>query len=111
MKLLVGLGNPGPSYLLNRHNVGFILLDMICNDYALPPFKAKGKAMMSEGMIKGTKCILLKPMNFMNNSGPSVSQVANFYKIPLNDVIKQKYTILKATHLLFIIFKTIISIL
>ena len=87
MKLLVGLGNPGPSYLLNRHNVGFIALDMIGNDYALPPFKAKGKSMVTEGVIEGVKCLFLKPMNFMNNSGPAVSQLAHFYKIPLEDII------------------------
>lgn len=87
MKLLVGLGNPGPSYLLNRHNVGFIVLDMICHDYSLAPFKAKEKSMVTEGMIEGVKCLFLKPMNFMNNSGPAVSRLANFYKIPLEDVI------------------------
>jgi len=87
MKLIVGLGNPGPSYLLNRHNVGFIILDMIANDYNLPDFKTKNKTLITEGTIDGVKCLFLKPMNFMNNSGPSVSQIANFYKIPLEDII------------------------
>ncbi len=87
MKLIVGLGNPGPSYLLNRHNVGFIVLDMIANDYNLTDFKAKNKALITEGTIEGVKCLFLKPMNFMNNSGPSVSQIANFYKIPLENII------------------------
>lgn len=87
MKLIVGLGNPGPSYLLNRHNVGFIILDMIAHDYNLPDFKSKNKALITEGTIDGVKCLFLKPMNFMNNSGTSVSQIANFYKIPLEDIL------------------------
>jgi len=62
MKLIVGLGNPGPSYLLNRHNVGFIILDMIANDYNLPDFKTKNKTLITEGTIDGVKCLFLKPM-------------------------------------------------
>jgi len=60
---------------------------MIAHDYNLPAFKPKGKAFITEGSIEGVKCLFLKPMNFMNNSGTSVSQLANFYKIPLEDVI------------------------
>ncbi|MDP4840456.1 MAG: aminoacyl-tRNA hydrolase [Alphaproteobacteria bacterium] len=87
MKLIVGLGNPGPSYLLNRHNVGFIILDMIVHDYNLPDFKTKDRALITEGVINGIKCLFLKPMNFMNNSGTSLAQVANFYKIASEDII------------------------
>tara|TARA_R110002095_G_scaffold39757_2_gene36631 strand:- start:146 stop:727 length:582 start_codon:yes stop_codon:yes gene_type:complete len=87
MKLIIGLGNPGPSYLMNRHNAGFIILDMIAHDYDLPAFKQKGKALITDGVIEGVKCLFLKPMNFMNNSGTSASQIATFYKIPLEDII------------------------
>ncbi len=87
MKVIVGLGNPGPSYLLNRHNVGFILVDMIHNDYGFQPFKSKDKADIATGEIDGHKCLLVKPMEYMNKSGISVSKLANFYKVPLSDVI------------------------
>lgn len=87
MKMIVGLGNPGPSYLLNRHNVGFILVDMIHNDYDFQPFQSKDKADVAMGTIEGQKCLLVKPMEYMNKSGISVSKLANFYKIPLSDII------------------------
>lgn len=86
MKLLVGLGNPGPSYLLNRHNIGFLIIDMIAHDYGFSDFKAKGKALISEGMIGTQKCLLIKPMSFMNNSGIPTADIASFYKIPLADI-------------------------
>lgn len=87
MKLIVGLGNPGPSYLKNRHNVGFMVLDAFQSFYNLPPFKSKTKAFITEGIIQGIKCLLLKPMGYMNLSGPIVFQAASFYKIPPENII------------------------
>lgn len=87
MKIIVGLGNPGPSYLLNRHNVGFIFVDMVHHDYGFSDFKSKDGALMAEGRIGTSKCLLLKPQGFMNKSGISVSKIANFYKVPLADII------------------------
>ena len=86
MKLIVGLGNPGPSYLLNRHNVGFILMDMLHNDYGFQPFKMKYNTHVAKGTIGDHDCLIIKPMTFMNKSGDSVSNIANFYKIPPEDV-------------------------
>ena len=86
MRLLVGLGNPGPQYILNRHNVGFMALDMLVNEYNLPEFKHKNGSLLTEGFINEQKCLLLKPLTYMNNCGPTVAQVAHFYKIPLADI-------------------------
>jgi PTH1 family peptidyl-tRNA hydrolase len=86
MKLLVGLGNPGPQYIFNRHNVGFLALDMLVQEYQLPAFKTKDRSLMTEGSIGNQKCVLLKPLTYMNNSGPAVAQVAQFYKLPLSHI-------------------------
>jgi PTH1 family peptidyl-tRNA hydrolase len=81
MKLLIGLGNPGPQYAHNRHNVGFLALDTIADTYSFPSFKIKKDSMLSEGEIGGDKVALLKPLTFMNNSGIAASEFIRFYKI------------------------------
>lgn len=85
--LIVGLGNPGARYENQRHNIGFKAIDQIKHDYGFPDFQAKGKALISEKKIKEHRVILLKPQTYMNLSGSAVSAVANFYKIPLSQVI------------------------
>ena len=85
--LIVGLGNPGPQYENNRHNIGFMAVDKIAERHSFPPFKAKEKNLISEGRIGSKKVILIKPMDFMNRSGRAMSPIANFYKIPPEHVI------------------------
>ena len=87
MYIIVGLGNSGPSYLLNRHNVGFILMDMLHNDYGFQNFKVKDGALVAQGVIEGQKCLLVKPQGYMNTSCIPVSKIAHFYKVPLDHVI------------------------
>ena len=81
MWLWVGLGNPGAKYEKNRHNIGFMAIDQIADDYGFSPFKSKHHGEYSQGTIKGQKVVLLKPQTFMNESGQSVGAVAKFYKI------------------------------
>ncbi len=81
MWLLVGLGNPGDKYKSNRHNIGFMAVDAIADEYGVGPFKAKFQGEMAEGRIGGEKVVLLKPQTFMNESGQSVGKCAKFYKI------------------------------
>ncbi|MFN3701354.1 MAG: aminoacyl-tRNA hydrolase [Alphaproteobacteria bacterium] len=81
MILLVGLGNPGAQYAKNRHNVGFMAIDRIAQEYNFPPFRKKFQGLVSEGRIDGVKIALLKPETYMNNSGQSVAAAAKFYKI------------------------------
>lgn len=80
--VLVGLGNPGEKYALNRHNIGFMAVDAIAAAYHFPPFKMKFSAAISEGTIGSHKVILCKPMTYMNLSGQSVGELMRFYKIP-----------------------------
>lgn len=81
MFVLVGLGNPGQKYALNRHNIGFMVVDSLAITYRFPPFKVKFSAAVSEGTIGGHKVILCKPMTYMNLSGQPVGDLIRFYKI------------------------------
>lgn len=89
MKLIVGLGNPGDQYKKTRHNAGFMALDHLQKHYFFEEFKSldQGKSLMTKGEIGREKVILLKPTQFMNLSGVATSAVAQYFKIPREDVI------------------------
>jgi PTH1 family peptidyl-tRNA hydrolase len=82
LALVVGLGNPGPKYAGNRHNVGFLVLDELA-DRVGGKFKAhKAGAEVLEGRLAGRRVVLAKPRSFMNLSGGPVVGTAKFFKIP-----------------------------
>ncbi|MEM6620752.1 MAG: aminoacyl-tRNA hydrolase [Pseudomonadota bacterium] len=85
--LVVGLGNPGPKYAGNRHNIGFMALDQVASDAAFGPWRAKFDGEIAEGRLSGKRIVLLKPHTFMNESGLSVGKAANFLKIAAEDII------------------------
>lgn len=90
MKVIIGLGNPGQKYHLNRHNVGFMFLDYILKSQNCDKkFDSENKLLSELCDIKiGSDCILLaKPTTFMNESGKAVVKIKNFYKLPLTDII------------------------
>lgn len=87
MKLIVGLGNPGPKYAGNRHNIGFMAVDRIAADHGFGPWKARFQGQVAEGRLGQEKILLLKPETFMNNSGQSVGEAMRFYKLEPADVI------------------------
>lgn len=87
MILLVGLGNPGPQYALNRHNVGFMVIDCIAHSYGASTPKRMGQTLVQEVRIGSQKVLLAKPMAYMNLSGPPVAHLASFYKIAPENVI------------------------
>jgi len=88
MFLVVGLGNPGAEYAATRHNVGFMAADELHRRYNFSPWRSKFSGLIAEGQIEGEKVYLLKPQTYMNLSGNSVVQAANFYKIlPENIVV------------------------
>ncbi len=88
MKLLVGLGNPGPLYVKTRHNMGFMTIDLFASKHNIS-FKEekKLKCLLGVTNINGEKVFLCKPLTYMNLSGEAVSAVLNYYKIPLADMI------------------------
>jgi len=83
MKLIIGLGNPGKKYELNRHNIGFLAID-----YLVDTFKASKISSKFKGeLFKSNEFLFLKPTTFMNLSGESVRLVKDFYKIPNEEII------------------------
>ena len=85
--LIVGLGNPGPKYAANRHNIGFMAVDRIAEQNGFDPWRTKFQGQISRGRLSGKNVILLKPSTYMNESGRSVGEAARFMKIPSEDVI------------------------
>lgn len=86
MKVIVGLGNPGPQYAETRHNIGFLLLDLLAEVYGLQ-FRPKFQGLWAEGNVGDAKIMLLKPLTYMNLSGRSVRELMNFYKIPAEEAL------------------------
>jgi PTH1 family peptidyl-tRNA hydrolase len=85
--LVVGLGNPGPGYSGNRHNVGFLVLDLLA-DRMGAPFKAhKSRSDVVEGRLAGQRVVLAKPRSYMNDSGGPVSSLRDFFKAPLDRIV------------------------
>lgn len=88
MKLLVGLGNPGPRYELTRHNAGFLILDLLAEGTgAVFAEQKKFAAQIARASLLGCDVLFLKPETFMNLSGQSVVRVMHFYKISPEDMI------------------------
>ncbi len=79
--LIAGLGNPGVEYARNRHNAGFMAVDVIHENYAFGPWRRRFQGAVSEGKLGGRKTYLLKPMTYMNDSGISVAAAAQFFKL------------------------------
>ncbi|MEJ2409216.1 MAG: aminoacyl-tRNA hydrolase [Novosphingobium sp.] len=86
MQLWVGLGNPGPQYAMQRHNVGFMATDTIAGVHGFGPVQKKFQGWLQEGRIGSEKILLLKPATFMNESGRSVGEAMRFYKLGLQDL-------------------------
>ncbi|MEO6089529.1 MAG: aminoacyl-tRNA hydrolase [Umezawaea sp.] len=87
LALVVGLGNPGPKYEGNRHNVGFLVLDELAARVRGRFKTHKGGAEIVEGRLAGRRVVLAKPRSFMNLSGGPVAGAANFFKIAPADII------------------------
>lgn len=85
--LIAGLGNPGPDYRHNRHNVGFMVVDALARSLSIPIQRVEQRAMLGKGVLDSERVILAKPQTFMNNSGQSVASLARFYKIPLDQIL------------------------
>ncbi|GAA4092900.1 aminoacyl-tRNA hydrolase [Actinomadura miaoliensis] len=85
--LVVGLGNPGPSYAGNRHNAGFMVLDVLAGRVG-GRFKAhRGRAEVVEGRLAGERVVLAKPRSYMNESGGPVKGLRDFFKVPVERIV------------------------
>ena len=86
MKLIVGLGNPGEAYQRNLHNTGFMMLDQLAMRLGSPPLRKKFYSVIAKSHWAGADFILMKPMNFMNNSGQAVSACQQFFNISTEEI-------------------------
>ena len=86
MLLLVGLGNPGPKDLNNRHNIGFKIIDAINQHFKLSKQKPKFKGLLTTGNIEEQKVLAIKPLTFMNSSGVCIKELIEYFKIDVKNV-------------------------
>lgn len=88
MKLIVGLGNPGAEYRETRHNIGFMVIDVLAERWGMSSqWREKFDAMQIKHLVGDEQVIISKPLTFMNLSGQSVAATAGFYKIELADIL------------------------
>ena len=87
MYLIAGLGNPTRDYEKTRHNVGFEAIDILADKAGTTVTEKKHKALYGKGYIGGQKVILAKPQTYMNLSGESIREIADFYKIEPENII------------------------
>ena len=87
MKLLVGLGNPGPQYRDTRHNAGFAVIDLLATRWQVEGWRESHRALIARVVTGGVSVILAKPLTFMNLSGEAVGGVAGYYRIEPADIL------------------------
>jgi len=87
IRLVVGLGNPGPEYAETRHNLGFKVIEALEDALQIKVRQRKFNARTGEGPCAGVNVILMKPWKFMNRSGESVAAAVGFYKLDLRDLM------------------------
>jgi PTH1 family peptidyl-tRNA hydrolase len=86
VQIWVGLGNPGASYAMHRHNVGFMAVDSIAATHDFEPPRKSFHGWAQQGRIAGARILLLKPATFMNESGRAVRAAMDFFKKEVGDV-------------------------
>jgi PTH1 family peptidyl-tRNA hydrolase len=87
MLLFVGLGNPGPKHVGNRHNIGFMAVQAIARRHELSPWRRRFQGVAVEGNIAKERILLLLPGTYMNESGRAVGEAANFYKLDAGSIV------------------------
>ena len=87
LRLVVGLGNPGVKYAATRHNIGFRVVDRLADEFDIDIGREKFSAVFGRGRVEGIDVVLAKPMAYMNLSGPSVRNLAEFFRISTQAVV------------------------
>jgi len=88
MRLIVGLGNPGPDYARTRHNAGFMVADQWIARHRLDEGRERFHALTAQGRVADDTCMVIKPLTYMNRSGLSVGEVVQFFKLePARDLL------------------------
>jgi PTH1 family peptidyl-tRNA hydrolase len=86
-KLIVGLGNPGPTYARTRHNAGFLCLERLAQRHHLRFGPGRARSELASGLIRDLPVVLARPQTYMNDSGLAVAALARFYDVALADLI------------------------
>ena len=87
MRIILGIGNPGSRYQLNRHNIGFMLLDYFANKNSLSFSPSKGDYYFASGGLEQSHYILIKPTTYVNNSGLAASDALKLFNIDVTDFL------------------------
>jgi PTH1 family peptidyl-tRNA hydrolase len=87
MYLIVGLGNPGREYKLNRHNIGYRVIDHLSREWGIPLSHVRSKSIIGYDIFLENKIVLAKPQTFMNQSGEAVCALFRFYKTELDKIL------------------------
>jgi PTH1 family peptidyl-tRNA hydrolase len=87
MKVFVGLGNPGEKYARQRHNIGFMAIDVIAHAHGFSPWRPRFQSLAAEGTLAGEKILALKPQTYMNESGRAVGEALRFFKLSTEDLV------------------------
>jgi PTH1 family peptidyl-tRNA hydrolase len=87
LRMVVGLGNPGRAYEKSRHNTGFMAVEKVAQAYAIRFDQRKFKTVFGRGRIDDTDAMLVKPMDYMNRSGPPVRSLAEYFGVSSKDVL------------------------
>jgi PTH1 family peptidyl-tRNA hydrolase len=87
LRLIVGLGNPGPTYAATRHNIGFLAIDRLVQEHGLGARSSRINADIAEGRVAGIPVLAVKPLAFMNRSGGPVSDICQTYGMQCEDMV------------------------
>ena len=87
MLLVAGLGNPGEAHAGQRHNIGFMALDVLHRRHGFSPWRRRFQGVASEGILGGEKTLLVKPETYMNESGRAIGEALRFLKIELSQLV------------------------
>ncbi len=87
MYLILGLGNPGPQYAWTRHNLGFMVVAALSEDWRIPLKNHKMDAVWGQGRVNGEPVVLAQPTTYMNLSGRAASRLLNYWKLMPSDLV------------------------
>ena len=87
VRVIIGLGNPGPEYRKTRHNVGFWVADVLAQRWGIRLSRRAFLSLTGDGQLKGEKVLLVQPETYMNRSGETAIRIRDFYRLELSDFV------------------------
>jgi peptidyl-tRNA hydrolase, PTH1 family len=87
VRVIIGLGNPGPEYRKTRHNVGFWVVDVLAQRWGIRLSRRAFLSLTGDGQLKGEKVLLVQPETYMNRSGETARRIRDFYRLELSDFV------------------------